>query len=529
MRRHLAIAATAAVSVVLGVPGIAAAQSGGATAPPGSVSQQDKVFIVQNGQTNLAEISLGLVAEKRAVTARTRQLAATLVASHEQVEAKLRKVAAQAGVPLPTAPSAMQQKTAAMVKAQHGINFDKVYAAAEIAGHEVSIVQTQAEIAQGSAAVVTSFARYYLPMAKMHLKLATADSTALNGTTKPAAGQRTSPVTSSGGVTEIPISFTVRNIDRSKVTCPTDGGTYKERGDLVTPTRSLAGPASSGGVTLYLHGLGLGEFFWNLSSVSDIQGYDYARSMAQAGQTSVILDRLGYGQSDKPAGNDVCVGSQADIAHQEIQDLRDGHYTLGGSYAARRYGKVVLAGHSLGGLISQIEAYSFGDANAYINLDWSDTGMSSLEMADASQWTLACALGGTHVTGSTGPTGYAPYATPAMTPPTFFSQANPAIVRFVRAKKVRDLCGDASSINAGVAADLAYLGQVRQPVLVLFGTKDALFPPPDGSRQAARFTGSRSVTYDQVPGASHAVTLEPQRRTVVQDVSSWLNCHVWHD
>lgn len=388
-------------------------------------------------------------------------------------------------------------------------------------------MQTQAEIAKGSDPDVTGFARYYLPIAERHLKLATADSTALNGSTEPAAGVQTSSVTSSGGVSSIPISFTVRNIDRSKVTCPADGRTYTERGDLVTPTGSLAGSARPDGVTLYLHGLGLGEFFWNFSSTGDVGGYNYARSMARAGQTSVILDRLGYGQSDKPPGSQICFGSQADIAHQEIQDLRDGHYVLGGGYPARGYGKVVLAGHSVGGLITQIEAYSFADANAYINMDWSDTGMSALEMADANQWTLACALGGTHVTGSTGPTGYAPYATAAMVPATFFYRANPAIVRFVLAKMVRDPCGDASSIMAGVAADQAYLGQVHQPVLVLFGSKDALFPPPDGSRQAAMFTGSTSVTYDQVSGAAHAITLEPERNTVVRDVSFWLNRHVW--
>ncbi len=400
--------------------------------------------------------------------------------------------------------------------------------AAEISGHEVSIVQTQAEIAEGSDPAVAGFARYYLPMAEMHLKLAVADSIALNGTARPEAGARTSSVTSSGGVTQVPISFTVRNIDRSQVTCPTDGRTYTERGDLVIPSKSLAGSPRPGVVTLYLHGLGLGEFFWDLSSVSGISGYNYARSMAKAGQTSVILDRLGYGQSSKPPGDDICVGSQADIAHQEIQDLRDGHYRLGGGYQARGYGKVVLAGHSLGGLITQIEAYSFGDAAAYVTMDWSDTGMSKLEMNDAKQWTLACALGGTHVTGSTGPKGYAPYATPYKTPATFFYQVDPAIRRFVLAKKVRDLCGDASSINAGVAADEAYLGQVRKPVLVLFGTRDLLFPEPDGAREAAMFTGSSSLTYDQVSGASHAVALEPERGTVVQDVSSWLNRHVEH-
>ena len=532
MRRYLTIATGAvAIGAFLAGPGIASAQTGatqpGATAVrAGTVSRQDAKFIKQNGQTNLAEISLGKVAEKRAVRARTRHLAATLIRNHQQVEAKLRKLAARTGVPVPTAPSAMQRQAAKVVEAQHGIAFDKVYTATEIAGHEVSIVQTHAEISLGSSRAVRRFARYYLPFAQMHLKMAVADHTALTGTTRPAAGHRTSTATASGGVSEIPISFRVRNVDHSKVSCPTDKRRYTVRGDLVTPTRSLAASSHPRAVTLYLHGLGLGEFFWNLSSFSKIHGFNFARSMAKRGHTSVIVDRLGYGQSDKPPGGDICFGSQADIAHQEIQDLRHGHYTLGAGHQARSYRKVVLAGHSVGGLITQIEAYSFHDASAYVSMSWSDTGMSKLEKADASQWTLACALGGAHVTGSTGPTGYAPYATPAMTPATFFRHADPAVVRYALAQKVRDPCGDASSILAGIAADEAYLGQIRQPVLVLFGTKDALFPPPDGPRQAARFTGSSSVTYKQIKGDSHAITLEPQRAQVVRDLSSWLDRHV---
>lgn len=325
------------------------------------------------------------------------------------------------------------------------------------------------------------------------------------------------------GVTEIPISFQVQNVNRSKVPCPADGATYTVRGHLVAPA-SAAVNAST--VTLYLHGLGLGEFFWNFSDFGNAPGYHYADTLAQAGQTSVIVDRLGYGASDKPPGTQICLGSQADIAHQEVQDLRAGNYTLGNAQSPQHFSKVVLAGHSVGGLITQIEAYSFGGVDAIVNMDFSDQGMSALTMADFAQWQAACSAGGTTVTDAGGPGGYAPFAQAPQVHPTFFSQPDPAIEGFVLAGMVRDPCGDQTSFMAGVSADMANLGQVHVPVLLLFGDKDALFPVPDGVAQMDRFTGSPSVTYAQVPGLPHAVTLEPAHLLVAAEVEHWLVTYV---
>jgi len=156
------------------------------------------------------------------------------------------------------------------------------------------------------------------------------------------------------------------NVNRSKVACAADGRTYTERGDLVLPARGLSGASRAHTVTLYLHGLGLGEFFWNFKAVA---GYDYADALAADGQASVVIDRLGYDSSGKPAGKQLCLGSQADIVHQEIVDLRDGHYTLAGHQPAR-FSRVVLAGHSFGGLIAQIEAYSFGGINGLVVMSY---------------------------------------------------------------------------------------------------------------------------------------------------------------
>ena len=55
-------------------------------------------------------------------------------------------------------------------------------------------------------------------------------------------------------------------------------------------------------------------------------GYDFSRQMASRGEISVVIDGLGYAPSDRPPGFGVCVGSQADIVHQIVTELRSGRY-----------------------------------------------------------------------------------------------------------------------------------------------------------------------------------------------------------
>lgn len=80
--------------------------------------------------------------------------------------------------------------------------------------------------------------------------------------------------------------------------------------------------------TLYLHGLGFGQFFWQFQQA---QGYDYAANEARNGQVSVVIDRLGYGSSDKPYGYQI----RADIALQMVADRRTGNYWPGTPTSAR--------------------------------------------------------------------------------------------------------------------------------------------------------------------------------------------------
>src|SRR3954453_10680274 len=142
----------------------------------------------------------------------------------------------------------------------------------------------------------------------------------------PAAGAKAKKKVKAASVS---VTFTVKNTNTSQFACASDGATYQVKGHISGPASALASASKKKkkakkrpkAVTLYMHGLGLGEWFWNFTP---IPGYNYALQQARAGHVSVTVDRLGYGASSRPDGNKICIGSQADVTHQIVQQLKTG-------------------------------------------------------------------------------------------------------------------------------------------------------------------------------------------------------------
>jgi len=165
--------ATAAAMAVLSVPGLGLAATGAADAAATmKPSAQDITWMTANAQTDLAEISLGTLATSKSPNAETLSLAKVTKAQHKAALAKLTTVAKDLHVTLPTSPNAAQLKQATQLKKLSGLTFDKTYDTDQIAGHVLSITQTKSEITKGHDSKVVGFAKYYLPIAEMHLKMA---------------------------------------------------------------------------------------------------------------------------------------------------------------------------------------------------------------------------------------------------------------------------------------------------------------------------------------------------------------------
>lgn len=311
-------------------------------------------------------------------------------------------------------------------------------------------------------------------------------------------------------VVQIPVSFTVHNTNQTPVVCAADGKTYTVRGHIVAPEGALDHPDAA---TLYLHAVTLGEYYWNL----DIPGYDYADQQAQNGHVSVIIDRLGYGSSDKPAGNGTCFGSEATVAHQIIGQLRSGSYQTDAATPAS-FSHVYTAGSSVGGLTANIEAYSFHDTDGVINFSWGDAAATPFTAVQTADVVSRCLAGG-----DPGTPGYAAFFKNARDK-FYFNSASPEVRQAVPPLQV-DPCGQLESIPAGIGADLLHLGEINVPVLVMFGSSDAVFGPPAiaGTQEAARYLGSPKVTLSMIPDASHYPLFESHHLQVVSDVDNWLD------
>jgi pimeloyl-ACP methyl ester carboxylesterase len=323
----------------------------------------------------------------------------------------------------------------------------------------------------------------------------------------------------SRGIVSRAVTFSVQNINRSKLPCATDGATYQIRGHLVGPRSTLA---SSGrrrrGATLYLHGLSLGEWFWNFNAVP---GYNYATAQAKAGHVSVVIDRLGYDSSGHPDGNKSCVGGQADIAHQIVKSLRAGRYTVEGGKPVH-FKRVALAGHSEGAVIAITEAYSFRDIDALLDMSFSFSSSPRAALTFGPPRD-ACLAGGQPAEPSA-PSGYAylGQGSAADFESIMFHSASGPVRNAADAFRNRDPCGDFASTIPALLQEHSMVKRIKVPVLVICGRSDALFSSLGCGLQQARFTGSRSASLELVRGVGHALTLEAQAPTFRREVSRWL-------
>jgi pimeloyl-ACP methyl ester carboxylesterase len=311
------------------------------------------------------------------------------------------------------------------------------------------------------------------------------------------------------------VTFEVHNTNRSMVPCDSDGAAYTVQGHLVGAAAQLDPGNPARAVVLSLHGLGFGEFFWSFDAVA---GYNWAQQVAARGIASVVIDRIGYGRSGRPPGSQSCIGAQADVAHQVVQALRSGSYGMDGGHPLS-FGRVGIAGHSAGGAISQIEAYSFHDVDAVMVLSYADLGPSLRTLGTLTQATVVCLGGGS-------PPGHAPFGqSDADFQALMFHNADPAVVTAVTAMRNPEPCGDDASLIAAIATDVREVPTITVPVLIVLGDHDAVFPPPAQESQRRLFRGSNDVTTETIPDTGHALTVERSIGATREAFVSWLCLH----
>ena len=310
-------------------------------------------------------------------------------------------------------------------------------------------------------------------------------------------------------VNSTPVAFQVKNADTTgSPGCAPDGMPYTVRGHLTAPAKG-----KHKGVTLYLHGLGLGEWLWNFQPV---RSYNFVAGMARLGHASVSIDRLGYGASDKPPnGRGTCIGSQADVAHQIVGQLKAGTYAATGA-KPRKFKRVALAGHSAAGQISITEAYSFRDLRALVVVSFSFSNLPRGNDEFGFQ-RIACDKGGDPFPGLTN------YAFFGRTEAGFRSVMFRSAPQKVQDAAVKlhyaDPCGDNYSLINTIQRQAANAGKVKVPVLVACGSRDVLYAPFGCEAQAERFKKGRTLI---LKNGAHGLPLERSASTFRKKLARFL-------
>lgn len=322
-----------------------------------------------------------------------------------------------------------------------------------------------------------------------------------------------------GRIASVPVRFHVANSNTSALPCSSDGRAYTLRGHLTGPRAALAHPRA---VTVYLFGYDAGEWNWRLTAV---KRYDHAAQMARRGHVSLTFDQLGYGASARPPGMATCAGADADMAHQVVAMLRTGAYATSRG-RPRRFKGVMLAGHDIGGLIAEIEAYSYRDVDGLIQVTWADQGFTPyiIERATVSAFDW-CTTDAGPAAGY--PAGYHHYTVSREEfRQKLFFRPEPRVLDAASRRRSRNPCGVIRSAPNGADLDKVHASEITAPVLVVFGAEDTLVWTRDGERaQTANFTGSRDTKTVFVPRAGHFPMFERTARLFRDALASWLTRH----
>jgi pimeloyl-ACP methyl ester carboxylesterase len=190
---------------------------------------------------------------------------------------------------------------------------------------------------------------------------------------------------------------------------------------------------------------------------------------------------------------------------------------------------VVLAGHDVGGLVAEVEAYSYKDIDALVQVTWADQGQTPYIVERATEagvdWCTTDPQPQSDAPGS--PSNYHYFtASPEEFRDKLFFDPDPAVLDAATRLRSRDPCGMIRSTPNGVPIDKARAGEIDVPVLIVFGDKDTLVWTRAGEEQQQdNYTGSSDRRTVFIPNAGHFPMLErtaPQLRAVLAD---WLARH----
>ena len=135
----------------------------------GTEPNSDEAFYKAAGESGLAEVAAGKLAEAKAGNAALTDFAGMMVKDHSTADQKLWAIAAEKNVKMPTTPGVEQVAAAEKLKLLRGKSFDKAYIKDQLEAHRDTVALFKKEIASGRDKDARQFAQDTLPTVQAHL------------------------------------------------------------------------------------------------------------------------------------------------------------------------------------------------------------------------------------------------------------------------------------------------------------------------------------------------------------------------
>jgi putative membrane protein len=136
---------------------------------PSTVSKADQDFAVNTAIAGMTEIQAGQLAEQKGMSKDVKEYGAMMIRDHTAAADKLKAIATQKNITLPSALSPDAQKNIDNLQKEDGKKFDKDYLSMMVSDHKKVISAFEDEMKNGSDADIRAFADSTLHTLHTHL------------------------------------------------------------------------------------------------------------------------------------------------------------------------------------------------------------------------------------------------------------------------------------------------------------------------------------------------------------------------
>ena len=145
-----------------------------------TLNDTDKNFVMKASMGNTAEVGAGALAATKGEDDMIKTFGQMMVMEHGTAQTDLKSAGADVGITVKDSVDASHVALLQMLQVMTGREFDSTYIVNQIADHEKTIADFQAELSSGNNSVIKNFANTYLPKIQLHLQKADSIATVMN-------------------------------------------------------------------------------------------------------------------------------------------------------------------------------------------------------------------------------------------------------------------------------------------------------------------------------------------------------------